>query len=223
MPIKTLGRLIVASVFWGASQALADIVIDKNEPTLDVYIRGTITKSDAETLAREETALAFASWLSVTLNSPGGDVDAAIRIGRILRKYDASTVIYEQDQCLSSCALIYIAGVRRTAYGSLGLHRPYLASSSMPRDAVQQATLRMQRSVQSYVAEMGISPTFYDMMARTDPAQMKILKGNKVDELIPDRDPVWDEVQTSYDARRYGVSTVEMYPSAEGRGMSAAS
>ena len=65
-------------------------------------------------------------------------------------------------------------------------------------------------SVQAYVRDMGISPNFYDLMIATEPSRMKVFYGQELESLIPEKDPIFDEVTTNYDARKYGVSKVEM-------------
>jgi hypothetical protein len=58
---------------------------------------------------------------------------------------------------------------------------------------------------------MNVSPTFYDIMVRTEPEKMRLLKGyDSIASLIPVDDPIFKEVELSYDARRYGITTDEM-------------
>jgi hypothetical protein len=173
---------------------------------------------------------------SVHLDSRGGDVFAAMQIGRLIRKYDGQTVIGwdsatgKDEKCYSSCALIFIAGVLRiiSAEGSLGLHRPYLASVPQSRQAVEKQVPLILSLVKEYVAEMGITDNFYQQMVNTEPSQMvvygtdldaELVEGRKAlgmptwpsyKQLIPENDPVHQEVEISYAARWYGVTTSEM-------------
>src|ERR1700737_1956797 len=108
--------------------------------------------------------------------------------------------------------------------GSLGLHRPYLASIPQKREIVEKQVPLMLSQVKQYVAEMGITDNFYQQMVNTEPAQMVVYyamdlaEGNAMGlptrvnytKLIPEYDPVYQEVETSYDARWYGVTTSEM-------------
>ena len=192
--------------------ARADIAIEQDRygVTLKITVSGKITKADADALAGAEEKLRFSPIIDFWLDSPGGDVSAAMFIGRIVRKHEARTSLAMRSKCLSSCALIFIAGVQRLGLGSLGLHRPYFDTPARSREAVQQATSAMQKMVQGYIAEMGVSPTFYDIMMRTDPSQMRTIEGQRIAELVPDRDPVWDEIEVSYEARYLGVSTAEV-------------
>ena len=194
-----------------AHPARADIAIEERYVgSLRIEVSGEIGKADADALAGAEAKLRFSHTIAFWLDSPGGDVSAAMFIGRIVRKHEARTFLAMRSKCLSSCALIFIAGVERLGVGSLGLHRPYFDTPARSREAVQQATSAMQKMVQGYIAEMGVSPTFYDIMMRTDPSQMRTIEGQRIAELVPGRDPVWDEIKVSYDARYLGVSTAEV-------------
>ena len=114
--------------------ALADIRFEQPEwSSLKVFITEKITASDANQLAAHEQDLQQ-NLVHVYLNSLGGDVDAAMAIGRLIRKYDGWTYIGDwlstmplDSKCFSSCALIFIAGVRRTStgpgYSALGINR----------------------------------------------------------------------------------------------------
>jgi hypothetical protein len=76
--------------------------------------------------------------------------------------------------------------------------------------------------------QMGITDNFYQQMVNTEPAQM-VVYGTAISDaelaearklgmpawpsykrLVPEYDPVYQEVEISYSARRYGVTTSEM-------------
>lgn len=59
------------------------------------------------------------------LDSPGGDLDAAIKTGRIVRSWQGVTLVFDDGQCASACVLVLLGGVTRTVAGNIGLHRPY--------------------------------------------------------------------------------------------------
>lgn len=210
-------------------------ILERSTGIVEVFISGTITDRDAKALEALSPALEL-SILRVRLDSVGGDVDAAMKIGRLVRKYEGSTSIEKEPSgfnanCYSSCALIFIAGVWRsiTSDGSaLGLHRPYLASAPQSRQVVEKQVPLLLSQVRQYVAEMGVTENFYQQMVNTEPSQM-VLYGNPNAEfsevtrelrirtivnnwtrLVPEYDPVYQEISTSYDARNYGVTTVEM-------------
>jgi hypothetical protein len=68
----------------------------------------------------------------------------------------------------------------------------------------------MLSQIKQYVAEMGVTDNFYQQMVNTEPARMLKYDLLASEALIPRTDPVYEEVEISYDARRYGVTTSEM-------------
>jgi hypothetical protein len=64
-------------------------------------------------------------FISVELNSPGGDVSEAMQIGRLLRQRFMYTFVLADHECASACVLILMAGVGRMPMPSsrVGLHR----------------------------------------------------------------------------------------------------
>lgn len=203
--------ILLATLLALIQPALADLDTRKLTNLLEISIHGEIAPADADALAKAENQLAYAPLIRVKLNSAGGDIDAAYKIGRMLRKHDARTEIPKGATCASACSLIFIAGVHRVAEGALGVHRPYRVSPSTSRDAVQQQTVSLQRGLREYISEMGISTAFFDETVRVPPEEMKLFQGSQeIQRLVPQVDAVWDEIVVSYLARRYGITTDEV-------------
>ena len=135
-------------------------------------------------------------------------VDAAMQIGRLIRSVDGDA--YAADKCYSSCALIFIAGVARFNIGTIGLDRPYSASSPQNREPIERQLSLLQPKLKTYVQEMGITDNFYEEMVNTDPSSVKLYDRKAIEKIVPERDPTRDEIETSYEARAYGVDTAEM-------------
>jgi hypothetical protein len=184
---------------------------------LEIFITGTISARDAKALDDVDEEMQR-KLVNVYLNSLGGDVLAAIKIGRIVRKSEGKTYIGFDDslplvsKCYGSCALIFISGVRRSAQVlcELGLHRPFLAAAPQTREAVEKQVPQMLSMVKSYIAEMGITDTFYQQMVNTEPSRMVIYRGNQFKRIIPEQDPIYEETPIAWEARTYGATTMEM-------------
>ena len=113
-------RSIVVAAFFAASavfSAQADTWVAKNTTIETIDIANEITSGDAERLQNISRDLEYGGLIVVRLNSAGGDVTAAMSIGRLIRKYNAFTIIPIGGKCYSSCALIFIAGVNRSNLG----------------------------------------------------------------------------------------------------------
>jgi hypothetical protein len=196
-----------AAMLASAGQSFAHMQIDKGESSTILFIYGEITKDDADAVAQQTTGVK-ADILIFNLNSIGGSVDAAIKIGRIVRANESTVSVPDGGKCFSSCALIYIAGVIRRNYGIIGLHRPYLGAA-LSREAVERAAPLMLQKVKDYVREMGISDAFYDAMVNTEVSDVRLYHGREITKLVPETDPIHDEIKTSRAAQMYGISAAE--------------
>ena len=191
--------------------ARADVSVErKGSFTIYITIDRTITTQDAMIVSQLETELGR-KQVEVRLDSEGGNLYAALKIGRVLRAVEATTNIV--GKCYSGCALIFIAGVIRRLKDAdraeLGLHRPYMVSSPQSREALEQLVPAMLDSLRKYVAEMGVGENFYQEMINTEPSEMKRYNFIGIPRLVPTKDPTHDEIMTSFMASVYGLTTGE--------------
>jgi hypothetical protein len=160
-------RVVSALVVSVAPSAQAEVRIDRSaEAFIELSISGTITDDDAETFAGLSRELEYKNAF-IDLNSEGGNVFAAMKIGKLIRKYDASTIVEGSARCFTSCALIFIAGVQRHNIGELGLHRPYFAAAPQSRETIEKQVPLMLSMVKGYIAEIGVTDDFYYQMVNT--------------------------------------------------------
>jgi hypothetical protein len=198
----------LSSIF--CCSALAEMAFKEDQyHALFVTVSGTITEQDAEALARWNDRLPYFDQVFVHLNSSGGSLSAAMKIGRLLRKYEGRTSIPAGAKCYSSCALIFISGITRYSDGELGLHRPYFGGSPQKRETIEKEVPALLSALKTFVAEMGITNTFYEVMINTEPSRVAIYRGNKSETLVPITDPVADEIDVAGRAKDYGISTSE--------------
>lgn len=206
---KLMTAVVALFVVTSIEQSFAEVRLDLKDPTMPfLSVYGTISQGDADYVAQHEAE--FKNRLRVFLNSEGGDVAAAMKIGRIIRDKEASVSTNKDAKCFSSCALIYIAGVtRQNPSGLIGLHRPYLAAS-LSRAAIERAAPLMLQEIKDYVREMGISNSFYKSMVNTEVSDIRLYRADQINKLVPETDPTYDEIENGYEARKYGVSAAEM-------------
>jgi hypothetical protein len=166
-----------------------------------VLIKGVIELGDSAKFA----ALLHANhpFLSyVHLWSPGGSVEEALKIGRLIRKAMLITeapwsVLLPPDRrtegsgrldllpgtticegadchCASACFIVWAAGIMR--YGDvLGLHRPSLRSTSfadLPPAQASELYRMLLGRAEAYLSEMEVSRQFIEIMNGTPPDQM---------------------------------------------------
>jgi hypothetical protein len=104
---------------------------------------------------------------SVSIESPGGDVNEAMSMGRLFRK--ALVNVNPSGQCNSSCALIVFASAGKLYSPSerIGIHRPIYDStyfSGLSFSDAQEKTRQIDREVRAYLKEMDVPTDIADKM-----------------------------------------------------------
>lgn len=155
----------------------------------------------------------------VFLDSPGGDVFAAMAIGRQIRANDFWTAV--DSTCVSACTLIFAAGVTRSVDhgrgGSLtariGIHRPFHTAMEAlsPRDADLKQK-QMDAAVRAYFKEMNIGESLAEAMLRIPPENVHYLTEGELKQygLLED-DPGYAQRQATAQAKWYGLAMPEYY------------
>lgn len=130
------------------------LVNDLDEP---VYELNGYIDFDSQVDFYTVTNFRQGGWL--ILNSEGGSVQAAIYIGRELRRLNIKTIVPAGAQCLSACAMIWAAGKERWVEGkmNLGFHRPWRVEDGKFVDGDQ-------RPVRAYYRQLGFSPYAIDKL-----------------------------------------------------------
>jgi hypothetical protein len=146
----------------------------------------------------------------VHVNSEGGSVSSAIRIGRMLRDLNAWTMVPAAGTCSSSCVFLLIGGVNRDVWGRVGVHRPYFESLDRRRTQAEvSADIRgLDAMIITYLRDMNISSNFLDFMKGVPPDQMRWLSDSDLQTFgLSAPDPVFDELRIAQDAWRHGTTS----------------
>jgi hypothetical protein len=121
---------------------------------------------------------------TVALNSPGGSVEDAVAIGRLIRESGFATSVAKGALCASSCPLVFAAGVWRTAApgAAVGVHQIYagIVAGAPPKGpgAAGRAMSEAQTTtaeVSRYLAEMGVDPALWVHALETPPGGLYYL------------------------------------------------
>lgn len=142
-----------------------------------VLITGAIADGDAERLdewlkAQETPPKAFA------LHSPGGAVDEALRIGRIIRTTGLPVMVTIGASCFSACPYILAGGLTRevSLQALVGVHQHYFGTNTyLPAFLLVSDIQVGQGEVMAYLAEMGIDPLIMVKALITPPDDIYIL------------------------------------------------
>lgn len=200
-----LTAVLLKCCFLASADAHAWIgLLNEGPPNCSLMVKGEI---DADSAARV-MELPCQS-VTIMLDSPGGDLQAAMNLGRWLRARKAYAVVFTDAVCLSSCALVYIGATTRESNGIVGLHRPYLGGRPLPEEAIKEAVETMMRNLRDYVAEMNITQEFADIMQNTPPAEVRMFQGTDIQRLVPDRDFIDEELEMAGSADYYRLPVEE--------------
>jgi hypothetical protein len=164
---------------------------------------------DLDTPGRFSEALQSLQWRRVNpkvqFNSPGGNLQAGLQLGRLIREAGLDTyvggpylefvrmgepplVLAQRGICFSACAYAFLGGVSRTLGepGRLGLHQ-FAGSTGNIGDS---GTQFMMTELAAYLDEMGVDRRFQDFAATTTPEKIKILPLAQARELnVDNQDP----------------------------------
>jgi len=128
--LRTFGALgtvlLIAFLLFGQQPAAAAVVkqwTSQELGWLECRLRGAIATDQSDVTSVRSVAISGCK--AIHLDSQAGSIDAAIEIGRIVRKSQMMVVVDADSKCASACVLIFAAGVMRMNYGPVLVHRPY--------------------------------------------------------------------------------------------------
>jgi hypothetical protein len=200
-PILVVCALAAAPAF-GADMFIANDGAGGAPAT--IRLRGPITRGDdaaleaALRLVRQADANTIngVPFITVELDSPGGDVVEALDVGRTIYQNFLMTLVRPGHECVSACVFVLMAGAVHTpADGSnIGLHRPLLVSWS--HISAREAHARydgLMEYLHQYFQQLGVSDAAYAMMMSTDSYGMRYFSPTELDRLrLRGEDPAWE-------------------------------
>jgi hypothetical protein len=173
--------------------------LDRDTRVGGVEIHGPIDKAVASQAVKLIRSIRpDVDELTVFLNARGGDVLAAIELGEEVRKQWAWTAVDDDGECVGACVLVLAAGVRRTpASEKVGLqrlnfeHREFVSTS---RDRVKQNYAALARSVEAYLARMGMPKKLFQEMSQQPSERMLLLDARRLKALgLDGTDPAYEQ------------------------------
>ncbi len=141
-----------------------------------IQITGTITAEDARVVAKIPAEIGRGNpsrVVRVNLNSRGGDTEAAMAIGRVLRGLHVIALVGMDQVCASACVLLLAAGTMRfvatiglpgQVKGRVGIHRLYsMSTSEKDYDSLQRKYQQIESKVRAYLKDMNVPESLYFM------------------------------------------------------------
>jgi hypothetical protein len=146
-------------------------------------LTGTIDPGSAERFA-DEIAARGEYVAAVAFDSPGGSVQDAIAIGRLINEAGFDTSVAGGALCASSCPLAFAGGKARhaTAASAIGVHQIFavasagnpLTSANAAGDAMSSAQ-SVTADVTRHLTAMGVDPAMWIHALETPPTLLYYL------------------------------------------------
>ncbi len=183
MPRLRLRTVLACLAVFCATPALARVEVHSLQHksmgrVLTVRVSEEIAPGDYETLLKglRNNPGTYSRKL-LLLNSIGGSVPEAIRMGRLLRESGFDALVPSSSVCQGTCVYLLAAGKRKTVRGYVGLHRPYYAHG----DSLHSRSANgMRYDSAAYFREMDIPSTLVQAMQSTDPKRMRVLSAKEL-------------------------------------------
>ncbi len=140
----------------------------------------------------------FATWKKPPtifhIDSPGGDLEDAMKIGRIIR--ESYIPIWTGEECSSACVFMFVAGVERVARSRLGLHRPYYDQKYFAKLNPLDAKLKydeLKKESVDYLKEMDVPQDMIERIFKTNSSDIDYLDEAQAKAIFGYRLPFYDE------------------------------
>jgi hypothetical protein len=158
---KTMKPEVLLALLASTSAHAAEITVNKNTTPPSVTLSGAIQFGDEWKFINVIRNL---GKVTVRLNSQGGKIDPARKIGLEVRDRQLTTEVV--DTCQSACALIWAAGVDRRLplETSLGFHQPSNEDGSASVEGI--------RRIEAYLRFLGYGEDTIKFAVRMPPQSM---------------------------------------------------
>ena len=228
--LHNMFKILAFAVILLSQTAYAEVVeLNRAGPTCDaelractlvVQINGEMADSTVNQLkAILETTRQYAeknkyffTFFQAELNSPGGNVDAALAVGRILRTEGAAAVVNRGAICLSACVLTLAGGSSRSLDGTIGIHRPYFSvpTGDISAPDVRASYQELLGKIRAYLRAMNVVDSLADAMLQINPENMHMLSAVELSQYgLSEIDPVAMETFDLEQAQKYGLDRQE--------------
>lgn len=170
----------------------------------EIFLSGVIEPGDAARLAQilRDPPNSRTLWEGVHLDSPGGDVEEALRLTALVREamlytQNADDLLHEAPAaagsihgytCASACFLVLVAGANRymrvdDAGGRIGFHRPFLdpdVDSGVSPSVLDARLAALIARLRAFLIAQGVSPHLTDAMIERPKTEMYWLSRSDV-------------------------------------------
>lgn len=161
-------------------------------PLLRQALERALNETNVRTWAKDPKVI-------VQISSLGGNVAAAMAMGRLLRSYAAEARVPPGATCASACILVVAGAVDRLSFdrSRFGIHRPRFASELFAGLSRHDAELKyraLATAVQQYLSEMGMPEQLYASLMQVPSGTLRYLSAAEAQSLgLVGEDPAYAE------------------------------
>ncbi len=138
----------------------------------------------------EFAAVPVAPGTQVYLNSPGGNVGAAVQLGSLFRSRGITAVVASvtgdgvavAGACYSACVYALVGAGRRVVPGRsrVGIHRMQAATADLTGSYERAEHRAAASTLMGYTARMGVDPSMISSAERTPSASIHVLTAREL-------------------------------------------
>jgi len=141
----------------------------------------------------------------IQMDSNGGDLLEAIKIGRMIRAQLINTQITHDSQCHSSCVIAFAGGNFRAPVGPTGIHSFYSEEFISSKNHAHASSKYNDISdlIEAYLKEVRVSEALLDHMKRVPHYTMHLMTHEELKEYgLLGIDPVYAQINPKYSIQR---------------------
>src|SRR5664280_2867737 len=202
---------------WLLPGAVTTVTNGNTTRTSAISIDGKITEKDENLLALALAKLKTegAGLILVSLNSSGGELLPAMRMGRLLRGSLAHTFVADAGTCSSACVFLLASGIDRRleSKSRVGLHRPTFSQyilAEMETSDVRRTYDQLTAGCQKYLKDMGMDDKLFADMLRVPSQEIRFVDADYCESVgLTGTDPGYDEMGRARAIKRWGRDFVD--------------
>lgn len=163
--------LLTLAYFAPATAADFRIVQDNAQPGVPIlYMSGEIRDGDTDNLIRllRSDLEITPSITNIWLNSPGGELNEAIKVGGLLEKLGYAAIVPVGASCASACFFIWVSASGRLAPGEIIIHRPYfdMRNTSQSASGFEEAYRITSEAASLYLRQRNVPVDLIQLMMK---------------------------------------------------------
>ncbi|QFI70240.1 ATP-dependent Clp protease proteolytic subunit [Sinorhizobium alkalisoli] len=129
---------------------------------------------------------------TVALNSPGGSVEDALAMSKLIRERQLDTKVASRALCASSCPIVFAGGVARIAEKDavVGVHQVFSGSGQTTAEQAMSAAQSTTARVARHLHSMGIGAGLWINALETPPDRLYYLTAEEMADFNLTTEPV---------------------------------